>query len=387
MSTKQSENLPIEPINGFWSYAHADDERSKGRIMQLAKDLQNEYELLTGEPLKLFFDKLTIKWGDKWRLKIDDAIGAGNFFIPILTPTFFQRAECRRELQAFMEQAEAKGAKSLVLPILWVDVKALHEKNPTDEFVRLLQIIQWEPWQELRLVATESEGYLQAVHRLASRLVEAKEEIEKAELAVPARPEMEGVEQEEEPGELDKLAQLELMPEWNQTINELGEKITFIGELFKEGTKAVQKSSNGSFMDRLKIFKELTRELTEPADEIEQLSQKYAAQLSNIDAGIYTLIGYLPTWIEADGETKERALGFIASTRELVQNARKSAATTEEMLKSFAPIERQSKDIRVPLRTLRRGLTLVIQGRETIQGWSDAIDKLSFGETNLTATK
>jgi len=49
---------------GFWSYVHADDEAESGRIVRLGRDLQSQYELLTGESVELLFlDKDAIAWG------------------------------------------------------------------------------------------------------------------------------------------------------------------------------------------------------------------------------------------------------------------------------------------------------------------------------------
>ena len=38
----------------FWSYAHEDDEKARGGILELAKLISDEYSLLKGEELRLF---------------------------------------------------------------------------------------------------------------------------------------------------------------------------------------------------------------------------------------------------------------------------------------------------------------------------------------------
>jgi hypothetical protein len=49
--------------NGFWSYAHLDDEAEGGRISKLAAAVSREYELLTAQPLELFLDRDSIALG------------------------------------------------------------------------------------------------------------------------------------------------------------------------------------------------------------------------------------------------------------------------------------------------------------------------------------
>jgi len=73
---------------GFWSYARADDEAESGRIVALARHLQEEYALLTGDALDLFVDR-DLAWGEEWRSRIDEALAGVTFFIPVVTPRFF----------------------------------------------------------------------------------------------------------------------------------------------------------------------------------------------------------------------------------------------------------------------------------------------------------
>ena len=42
---------------GFWSYVHADDQAEGERISRLARDVADQFEMLTGEPLALFLDR------------------------------------------------------------------------------------------------------------------------------------------------------------------------------------------------------------------------------------------------------------------------------------------------------------------------------------------
>jgi predicted transcriptional regulator len=59
---------------GFLSYVHADDDAENGRIVRLARDVQSQFEMLTGEAISLFLDKDAIEWGDDWRAKIDSGL-------------------------------------------------------------------------------------------------------------------------------------------------------------------------------------------------------------------------------------------------------------------------------------------------------------------------
>jgi hypothetical protein len=157
----------VAQASGFWSYVHADDEAEARRISRLATDVREQFEMLTGEPIDLFLDRDAIQWGERWRDRIDDTLGSVAFFIPVLTPRYFQSAECRRELQFFARRATELGIRELVLPLLYVDVPALDDENPEDELVNLVKTFQRVDWRELRFAAPESEAYRRAVSSLA----------------------------------------------------------------------------------------------------------------------------------------------------------------------------------------------------------------------------
>lgn len=79
---------------GFWSYVRKDDEGMHGAIIQVAKHVQDEFGVITGGiELDLFLDSMKLKWGDKWRLHIREAIENSTFFIPIVTPRYFKSEE------------------------------------------------------------------------------------------------------------------------------------------------------------------------------------------------------------------------------------------------------------------------------------------------------
>lgn len=94
---------------GFWSYVHADDATEGGRVRKLASDLREQYALISGESIEIFVDRNAIVWGDNWREKIDSSLASILFFISVITPRYFQSAQCRRELQELLGVLSASG--------------------------------------------------------------------------------------------------------------------------------------------------------------------------------------------------------------------------------------------------------------------------------------
>lgn len=166
----------MEPVHdAFLSYAHADNERSYGRVLQLAEAIKNEYALASGDELELFVDRKSLRWGELWREQIDSAIGVAPLFVAIITPMFLKSPECRRELIEFTSMAKSRGMDRLFLPILYIDVRELSEESD-DEVIALIARTQFLDWRQLRNKKLDSEDYLHAVHELATDLIARRNE-------------------------------------------------------------------------------------------------------------------------------------------------------------------------------------------------------------------
>uniref|UniRef100_UPI0013E05CCC toll/interleukin-1 receptor domain-containing protein n=1 Tax=Pseudomonas viridiflava TaxID=33069 RepID=UPI0013E05CCC len=93
----------------FLSYARDDDRASRGRILRLAEMIADEYESLTATKLKIFVDREDILWGQAWEERIDNALQETTFFIPVLTPRYFNSDPCRKEFLDFYNAATDLG--------------------------------------------------------------------------------------------------------------------------------------------------------------------------------------------------------------------------------------------------------------------------------------
>ena len=162
-------------FDAFWSYAHDDDTKSGGRVSAVAEALENEFSLVTGDDLELFLDRKSLKWGDVWRERIENAIGEVPFFIPIITPKFLKSEECRREFVKFSGEAKSRGFGALLLPILYIPIRELSEDND-DEVIALIARTQYFDWTPFRLLASNDPRVLKAVNDLALRIHELKEQ-------------------------------------------------------------------------------------------------------------------------------------------------------------------------------------------------------------------
>lgn len=367
-------------IGGFWSYVHTDDDADGGRIAQLARDVVAQYEMLTGDSIRLFLDRDNIEWGDEWRLKIDSTLESVAFFIAVLTPRYFRSVECRRELNFFARRADKVGVKELVLPILYVDFSAFHDEPCQDNAIELAKSFQWKDWTELRFEAADSPKYRRAVSELAQRLATASASTETVETTEAT---VEAIQDEEDtaPGFIDRLARMEeAMPELTSTMEGVTAEIVNVGEIVNLAAAKMQRgdAQGKGFAGRLAVFNEIAQELDEPVTRIVELSNKFTAQLNDVDLGVKAIVEQIPLQIKENPDSVSLIESFIASFRQVVEQAEVGLGEMENMAKIIEPVEQGSRSARPVLRKLRKSVTVLAEGRSVTREWGRLFGQLEI---------
>jgi TIR domain len=362
---------------GFWSYVHADDGAEGGRIRQIADDLSAAYEMMTVEPLRLFVDRSHIEWGNEWRESIDASLSTIVFFIPVVTPRYFQSVECRRELSLFARRADQLGVRQLLMPILYVDHPSFHAEPPVDELVEHVKSFHWEDWTDLRFESPESPSYRRAIAKMAQRLAQAGLQVEQVDTS--AVPDVGELDDDDSPGFIDLLARAEeAMAGWVDTLGNLNSSIETVAAITTDGAARIKvaESRGKPLAGRLEVFRQLAVEFDAPSSEIQETANVFTSQLNDIDAGIQTIIAKAIE--ELDEGSGESLLGQLAEFRGqlqvLAEAADEGLGALSGMVDSINSVEDQSRNIRPILRRMRRGLTVLADGRNVINGWVVSVD-------------
>ncbi|OII24131.1 toll/interleukin-1 receptor domain-containing protein [Curtobacterium sp. MCBA15_013] len=368
--------------SGFWSYVHADDEASHGRIAQLARDIKAEYEMQTAESVELFLDRDDLDWGDSWRSRIDTAITSAAFFVPVITPRFFKSVECRRELTRFAERATALGVKELIMPILWVDVPALADASKRDDVMDMIVDFQWVPWTILRHAPRESAEYTTAVAQLAARIVAvnaAVDELDLADAAISAEDEDE--DEDDGLGLIEQLADMELsMPEWVASVEAMSADIAALGQVAEEGSAELTEGGphTKTFAGRLTLLRGIATRLQEPADALQAHGEEFTSKLASVDRGVHLIIERANQEVEGEPESRAAFETYFESLRALDAESQSTATMTEGFLESVLPLRKLSRDMKRPVQAIQNGLILMREGVDVIHGWVGEIDSLGW---------
>lgn len=354
--------------SGFWSYVHKDDDAEGGRIVRLVHDVVAQYEMLTNDTIQLFLDRDDMEWGDEWQAKVDGSLASVAFFVPILTPRYFASAACRGELNTFARRATDLGVGQLLMPILYMDFPGIDDETPTDDLVALVRRFQWVDWRELRWAEPDSADYRRAVALLAKRLVDANKAAEESTVSDVAIQLAKSV--DEEAGTIELLAAFETaLPELTATTEGIA---TAIEEVVVVATEVSQRSDlqRQTFAQRLQTMRIFATGLAAPAERISKLGDDFTSQLHDVDLGIRAVIERAAQ----EPENREEFCKFFASIRSMVDSAETGLGALDGLKQTFEPLEKLSRDIRPPLREIRRGVTLLMEGRDVMRPWVELID-------------
>ncbi|MCX5014250.1 toll/interleukin-1 receptor domain-containing protein [Streptomyces sp. NBC_00555] len=365
---------------GFWSYTHRDDQLDGGRIIRLSERIAHAFEIITGEPLEIFLDKKSIEWGDAWRGRLDSALTATTFLIPVVTPKFLNSQECRREVITFAGHAASLGLEELLLPILYVDVPQLAGSSgtePDDEVVELIARRQWVDWRDLRLEDEDSPQYRKAVHKLALRLSEISEA---APPPTPLQPAGAKDSSEDPLGFIEIMAEMEqAFPAWVDTFEQFSGVIAHIGEQTGWATSEMTNSDStgGGFTGRVRVTEELASRLVKPVGEVDALGAKYWAELASIDPGIIRFIRYAAE-TDLSIEDQQNVREFFKGVNGLAYASMRITRKAQGFSKSVAGIAEGNRRLRPQFKTIQAAVQKFIDGQTIIDEWSRMIRDLDL---------
>jgi hypothetical protein len=379
-------------IDGFWSYAHADNDRDGGRVTKLAALIAGEYALLTGRTINIFVDSVNIKWGDQWRDRISDALQQGAFFIPIITPTYFTRDICRNEMIEFTNAAKALGLEELILPILYIPVADLDVAS-TDTTKALVAKTQYETWSDLRLADEASAAYRTGVNRIAQRLVELQDLIENKPLTEPGKvlaetglapaqaadgsdsnddPDLD----DEAPGLLDLMGGFEgSAGAFQATLNTFPVLINDFSSLLQKATSDLNEANSqpNAAAAKLTIARRLAAELEEPIELIQANSKAYAENLIDLDPRVRAFVSMAGmTQHDEDAAAATDALDSIARVADAGSQTAASLRTAADAAKSQMHL---SRDLRKPFRAFETAIRSVADGQAILDEWRRLADE------------
>ncbi|QYG12350.1 toll/interleukin-1 receptor domain-containing protein [Microbacterium sp. PAMC22086] len=364
--------------DGFWSYVHDDNTASFDKIVELGRDLQRVYQMISGTSVSLFIDRDALEWGDAWKSVIKSNLGTVAFFIPVITPAFFQSPVCRSEFEAFAQRTDAEGLRGLLLPILWISVEGLEDEATEDKLIRTIQDRQWEDWRDLRHEPRGSELYSRTLEKMAQRIKKANEDADSADASQVAAAVVTDAEDEvnDSEGRLEILARMEEdLNSWVPLLEQVQVGLQDMGDVAVQSTAEIAADPRGrTFAGRLLMIRETAKKLQTPADRIESAGAEFERKVSSVDQGVRIIIESAPSEIADDPESREHFESFFDMIRALGATTDTVDTQLSGFIDSIAPLQKQSRDLKKPVQAATNGVTHIRTTLGQIDAWIDLID-------------
>jgi hypothetical protein len=156
----------------FFSYARRDDQATNGLLSKIRAKLETEVRAFAGdEELEVFQDTDDIEPGDIWESKLRDAIDQSAFFLPVLTPYYFNRPACRREMETWLANYRTPHEAKCIIPIKFLPLtRPRGNGSPKDELRIALERLQHIDFSKFRTYSGVRGQLTKDISTLAQRM-------------------------------------------------------------------------------------------------------------------------------------------------------------------------------------------------------------------------
>ncbi len=148
----------------------------------------------------------------------------------------------------------------------------------------------------------------------------------------------------------------EALPQWQKTLEAISEEITRIGRILQEAAEDMEKGDEQGrgFAARLTVARKLPQRMREPSERVWSFGNEFASQLHQVDAGLRAMIERAPNEVHENPESRSDICLFFDSIREMSAAAREGLGGIQSMIDVISPVGSMSRDLRTPLRWLRK---------------------------------
>ena len=368
----------LSPATGFWSYAHIDDRAMLGHVLELADEVANIFQMISGDTIAIFVDRRSIEWGEEWRSKISTTILGTTFFIPIISPCYLRSPNCRSEFNEFWEKASKSGLGELLLPILYVDVDHDNSEDPICQIIREVQFVDW---RTVKLQDKKSSDYRQLLDKMGTRLVDAARKV--ANTDVPPD-EGEG-EVSPGPGPTDtgSAGLLEALVQSQELVSAFNNAMVKTQEALKAVLSEITREPpppNASAGQRLAYVNAISMRMREPAATFEaeaKTLENITRELTNI---IMSVAEYMKDPIIAQSAKAEDLSKLRDMGDKLVQEFKK----VDQARAMIVAVGRMSREMKEPISAVERGFDSFDAIKEMLLSWVSALEPVMKAEIDGT---
>lgn len=372
LSPSEGSDLLLGPeVSVFLSYARKDD-RHFGHVRPFTSLLEALVHAKTGRHVKVFVDRTSIAWGDKWEDSLNEGVLNATVFIPLLSANYLESEMCRMEFNTFYSAAEALGVTELMLPVLIIDAPQIFRSDSDDQVVQIAISHQYELIESAVLSDAGSSDWKRTMAHLADRfalaLARAEDRIGRIESIPRAASTLGDEKVVEDDADAPGLAELlESLTQDFEDLTDIANQINPAIEQFGDAAaSAGNLPDNPSPRDIQTWSIRLAAAFRPPAQDLELHGERLYAKTRSLDETMIQLrqvADTIPEWNSGLRTTLE-ALTGMGDVRQVMT----------DLLQGMRPAENLSVPLRQALRPARSGVTRISDSLAIIEGWTRWLD-------------
>ncbi|WP_146076688.1 hypothetical protein [Rathayibacter tritici] len=325
-----------------------------------------------------------------------------TFFIPVLSPSFFESEECRREFLSFYSTAKSLGVTQYLLAIRYAPIEEL-DPTSVNQAKAIAAEIQYRDWEALRLVDEAGPEHRQAVNGLAQDLrrmmnivqsqpaAGAAEAVLVAEKGSVLRRKESGshlVAEDDDDPYGDQPSPLELVAdlpdrskEWTDTMTLFQKATEDFSAVLNRGSAKLSEVEGRPLAKKLLVLRETAAELDEPTRRIEAAGEQYMQALLAIDPSFKALAEIGHSQRSEPSEKDRNALKSAQeSIRSMVGAGVTASRSVQGAIEKGRALARISRDLRAPLKRYEIGSRNIIDGQGVMEEWLVLIESVEWPE-------
>lgn len=364
-------------VSAFFSYSHMDD--ANEFLSKLRRDLCEEFRIISGSELNLFFDRDSIEWGSNWRNSIESGIANASFFIPVISPNFFLSNSCQAELHQYLAKTRSPELRDLMLPLLFSDVQTEYVQLDEGLVQRVLEY-QYLDIQELRFIDRGSAAYVKRLNGIAKKILMSNDRLIKqaeAELSsqdrLPSGFAPNGTDQavQDEPSGFFLDSAVEFEPTFgkmSKSLDKINQDVIEIGTIIsKSGTEISARSAKGKIDPQVALC--IAGNL---AAELKPVSDRYARDVQNLLQVTEKATELLPPMINIWTKTGANNDG-LRSLKGLIGPATTARENVVSFKESVGLVKGLSRSLFGTMRQIELSTSTCIAAIDIVISWNELL--------------
>lgn len=353
----------------FVSYAHDDNDLLGGAVERFCADLKTFHKRNTGRDLEVFFDRASIGWGEDWRSELYGSLLGATIFMPVVTMIYFDRPNCRDELNAFEAAARRIDARYLILPVLVAGRRAITADHPMPE-VRLIESLQYVDLERVFIAGPDTREWREALHEVAGKLAEIAERAEKEIDRLPTTGSADSSASTGADRESDLIADMqtleELGPRVRQDVEDTGAALSAWGMALRHGSGFDVATLDREGMRAYCL--DLAERIAAPSAALHEATTRLSRTTQETDVLLRQVVGrFMAIDVPELRESVESTIGVMSSDPEGLQTVSDQMA---DFLNRMQVLEMISVPLRQAIKPARYGIRELQDTLRVVQGWS-----------------